>query len=134
MVRVPADRVPPRPQHRAHDQHFENPASRTRALGFSLSWDRTSLWWYPCSGSLCRRQGIEDDREVRDHGLGRTRTEPRALVDRNEARDRLVHNVIGQVSEGVKEPVLSRVFEYWRNIDPDLGKAIEEGVRANLDQ
>jgi hypothetical protein len=26
----------------------------------------------------------------------------------------------------------SRVFEYWRNIDPDLGKKIEEGVRANL--
>jgi catalase len=30
----------------------------------------------------------------------------------------------------VKEPVLSRVFEYWRNIDPDLGKKIEEGVRS----
>jgi catalase len=28
--------------------------------------------------------------------------------------------------------VLSRVFEYWRNVDPDLGKAVEEGVRANL--
>ena len=37
---------------------------------------------------------------------------------------------IGHVSKGVKEPVLSRVFEYWRNIDPDLGKAIEEGVRG----
>jgi catalase len=24
------------------------------------------------------------------------------------------------------------VFEYWRNIDADLGKKIEEGVRANL--
>jgi catalase len=28
--------------------------------------------------------------------------------------------------------VLSRIFEYWRNIDPDIGKKIEEGVRANL--
>ncbi len=45
------------------------------------------------------------------------------------ARERLAHNVIGHVLEGVKEPVLSRVFEYWRNIDPDLGKKIEEGVR-----
>jgi hypothetical protein len=25
-----------------------------------------------------------------------------------------------------------RVFEYWRNVDPDLGKKVEEGVRANL--
>ena len=31
----------------------------------------------------------------------------------------------------MKEPVLSRVFEYWRNVDPDLGKKVEEGVRAN---
>jgi catalase len=27
--------------------------------------------------------------------------------------------------------VLSRVFEYWRNVDPDLGKKVEEGVRGN---
>ena len=32
--------------------------------------------------------------------------------------------------DGVREPVLSRVFEYWTNVDPDLGKKIEEGVRA----
>ena len=48
-------------------------------------------------------------------------------------RDRLAGNVIGHVSNGVKEPVRSRVFEYWKNIDPDLGKKIEEGVRANLE-
>jgi catalase len=35
------------------------------------------------------------------------------------------------VSKGVKEPVLSRVFDYWRNVDPDLGKTVEEGVRSN---
>ena len=50
----------------------------------------------------------------------------REVLD-DEARDRLVHNVIGHVQKGVKEPVLSRVFEYWRNIDADLGKKIEEG-------
>jgi len=27
-------------------------------------------------------------------------------------------------------PVLSRVFEYWKNVDPDLGKKVEEGVRG----
>jgi catalase len=48
-----------------------------------------------------------------------------------DARDRLVHNIVGHVSKGVKEPVLSRVFEYWRNVDSDLGKKVEEGIRAS---
>ena len=47
-----------------------------------------------------------------------------------EQRDRLAQNIIGHVLDGVKEPVLSRVFEYWTNVDPDLGKKVEEGVRA----
>jgi catalase len=68
-----------------------------------------------------------------DDDWGQPGTLVREVLD-DEARDRLAHNVIGHVSKGVKEPVLSRVFEYWRNIDPDLGKAIEEGVRGNLDQ
>ena len=33
-------------------------------------------------------------------------------------------------SKGVQEPVLSRVFEYWRNVDKDLGDRIEQGVRS----
>ncbi|WP_277811454.1 catalase [Chromohalobacter canadensis] len=46
------------------------------------------------------------------------------------ARDRLVNNVVGHVSGGVEEPVLSRVFEYWKNIDAEIGRRIEEGVKA----
>ena len=38
--------------------------------------------------------------------------------------------MIGHVFKGVREPVLSRVFEYWKNNDQDLGKKIEEGVWA----
>ena len=49
-----------------------------------------------------------------------------------EQRDRLAQNIIGHVSDGVKEPVLSRVFEYWKNVDPELGKKVEEGVREAL--
>ena len=55
----------------------------------------------------------------------------REVLD-DDARDRLAHNIIGHVSDGVSEPVLSRVFEYWRNVDPDLGKKVEEGVRGNV--
>ncbi|PRC52384.1 catalase, partial [Mycobacterium sp. ITM-2017-0098] len=44
----------------------------------------------------------------------------RGVLD-DDARERLASNIIGHVLDGVKEPVLSRVFEYWKNIDPDLG-------------
>ncbi len=65
--------------------------------------------------------------------MGQAGTLVREVLD-DEARDRLAHNIIGHVSKGVREPVLSRVFEYWRNVDPDLGgKKVEEGVRGGAD-
>ncbi|BBX75798.1 catalase [Mycobacterium shinjukuense] len=66
-----------------------------------------------------------------DDDWGQAGTLVREVLD-DDARDRLVHNIIGHVCKGVREPVLSRVFQYWRNVDPDLGKAVEAGVRANL--
>ena len=65
-----------------------------------------------------------------DDDWGQAGTLVRDVLD-DAARERLAGNVIGHVSKGVEEPVLSRVFDYWKNIDPDLGKRIEEGVRAN---
>ncbi|MEU5406128.1 catalase [Nocardia asteroides] len=56
----------------------------------------------------------------------------REVLD-DAARQRLADNIVGHVLAGVTEPVLSRVFEYWRNVDADLGKAVEEGVRAGLE-
>ncbi|PYE16437.1 catalase [Williamsia limnetica] len=52
----------------------------------------------------------------------------REVLD-DDARERLVGNIVGHVLGGVTEPVLSRVFEYWSNVDPELGKKVEEGVR-----
>jgi catalase len=68
-----------------------------------------------------------------DDDWGQAGTMVREVLD-DDARERLAHNIIGHVLKGVKEPVLSRVFEYSRNVDPDLGKQVEEGVRANLRQ
>lgn len=45
-------------------------------------------------------------------------------------RDRLVNNVVGHLSNGVSEPVLERAFEYWRNIDRDIGDRIAQGVKG----
>jgi catalase len=30
----------------------------------------------------------------------------------------------------VTEPVLQRAFEYWHNVDKDLGDRVEKGVRT----
>jgi catalase len=68
-----------------------------------------------------------------DDDFGQAGTMVREVLD-DKARERLAHNIIGHVSQGVKEPVLSRVFDYWSNVDPDLGKKVEEGVRAKLGQ
>jgi catalase len=45
-------------------------------------------------------------------------------------RDRLVSNIVGHLLDGVTEPVLQRAFEYWCNVDKDLGSRVEAGVRA----
>jgi catalase len=51
----------------------------------------------------------------------------REVLD-DSARDRLVSNVAGHVKQGVEGPVLSRVFNYWRNVDNTLGHRVEEAV------
>jgi catalase len=44
-------------------------------------------------------------------------------------RDRLVDQVSGSLLGGVSSPVLERAFEYWKSIDTEVGKRIEEKVR-----
>ncbi len=39
-------------------------------------------------------------------------------------------NIVGHLLNGVSEPVLQRAFEYWRNVDKDLGDRVEAAVRA----
>ena len=60
-------------------------------------------------------------------------TQPGTLVREvlnDDQRTRLVDNIVGHVLNGVTEPVLLRVFEYWRNVDKDLGDRVEAGVRT----
>ena len=53
----------------------------------------------------------------------------REVLD-DAARERLVGNIAGHLSDGVSEAVLTRAFEYWRNIDKDLGDRVEAAVRS----
>jgi catalase len=64
-----------------------------------------------------------------DDDYGQARTLFRKVLD-DAARERLVNNIVGHLLNGVTEPVLQRAFEYWHNVDQDLGEAVEKGVRA----
>ncbi|MBW0101804.1 catalase [Pseudonocardia sp. KRD291] len=52
----------------------------------------------------------------------------REVLD-DAGRERLIGNVSGHLQAGVSEPVLQRAFEYWRNIDKNLGDRIADAVR-----
>ncbi len=64
-----------------------------------------------------------------DDDWGQAGTMVRKVLD-DAARDRLVSNIVGHLLNGVSEKVLVRAFEYWRNVDKDLGDRVEKGVRA----
>lgn len=60
-------------------------------------------------------------------------TQPGILVREvfdDKQRDRLAETVAGSLLGGVRSPVLERAFDYWKSIDPDLGRSIEARVRA----
>jgi catalase len=60
-------------------------------------------------------------------------SQPGALVREvfdDAQRERLVETVAGSLLGGVRAPVLDRAFEYWKNVDPDIGRRIEAKVRA----
>ncbi|HEY2205725.1 MAG TPA: catalase [Pseudonocardia sp.] len=52
----------------------------------------------------------------------------REVLD-DAARERLVGNVAGHLSDGVSDAVLARAFDYWKNIDKEIGDRIEQAVR-----
>ncbi|MDN5761023.1 MAG: catalase, partial [Microlunatus sp.] len=64
-----------------------------------------------------------------DDDWGQAGTLVREVLD-DAARGRLVDNIVGHLLNRVSDLVLKRAFEYWRNVDEDLGNRIETGVRA----
>ena len=66
-----------------------------------------------------------------DDDFGQAGTMAREILD-DEARERLVSNVGGHLSHAVSDQVLARAFEYWKNIDQELGERIEQAVGASV--
>jgi catalase len=65
-----------------------------------------------------------------DDDFGQAGTLVREIMD-DAARERLVANVVGHLSNGVTAPVLARALDYWRNIDKDIGDRIAAGVEKS---
>ncbi len=65
-----------------------------------------------------------------DDDWGQAGTLVRDVFDDDE-RARLVSNVVGHLKAGVSKPVLARAFEYWRNIDKNIGDRIAQGVETD---
>ena len=64
-----------------------------------------------------------------DDDFGQAGTLVREVWD-DAQRERFVGNVAGHILGGVKRRRCPRVFEYWKNVDADTGKRIEEAVHA----
>jgi len=62
-----------------------------------------------------------------DDDYGQARAMIRTVMDEN-ARERLVGNVVGHLGDGVVQPVLNRALDYWRAIDPEIGDRIAKGI------
>jgi catalase len=73
------------------------------------------------------RSGYEVHAE--DDDWGQAGTLVREVFD-DAARERFVGNVVGHLLNGVQEPVLQRAFDYWHNVDQEIGERIEKGVRG----
>ncbi|MEU3624313.1 catalase [Amycolatopsis coloradensis] len=79
--------------------------------------------------------GVEDEvirsaykLHAEDDDFGQPGTLVREVMD-DEQRERLANNIIGHASNDVSQPVLERVFEYWRNVDKDLGDKVADAFR-----
>jgi catalase len=86
--------------------------------------DDAGLW--AANGEMIRAGYVQ---HAEDDDWGQAGTMVREVCD-DAARDRLVSNVAGHLSDGVSDAVLARAFEYWKNIDQQIGERIEQAVRA----
>jgi catalase len=64
-----------------------------------------------------------------DDDFGQPGTLVRQVFD-DAQRQALVDQVAGSLLGGVRSPVLERAFGYWKSIDADVGRRIEQHVRS----
>ena len=100
---------------------YGGPAADVSTYGETAGWE--------VDGAITRSAYVD---HAEDDDWGQAGTLVREVMD-DDARARLVDNIVGHLLNGVSEPILERAFTYWGNVDADLGKQVEEGVRAKQD-
>ncbi len=85
--------------------------------------------WYSDGEMVRSAYELRED----DDDWGQAGTMVREVMD-DAARDRLVENIVGHLLNGVSEKVLARAFEYWRNVDGQIGRRVEDGVHAKAEE
>ncbi len=81
---------------------------------------------WSAGGDMVRSPYVQ---HAEDDDWGQPGTLVREVLD-DDARARLIGNISGHLLNGVTEPVLLRAFQYWSNVDAELGKRVEEAVRS----
>lgn len=71
------------------------------------------------------------DLHAEDDDFGQPRTLLNEVFD-DAQREQFVKTVAGAL-DGVKEPVLSNAFQYWKNVDQAIGQRIEDAVKADAE-
>ena len=84
--------------------------------------DQAGLW--AAQGEMVRA-GYEDHAE--DDDWTQAGRMVREVLD-DDARERLVSNIVGHLSVDVTDTVLARAIQYWKNVDQELGERIEAQV------
>ena len=67
------------------------------------------------------------DKHADDDDFAQAGTLVREVMDDTD-RDHLASNIIGHASAGVTRAVQSRVVDYWRSVDADLGARVAAGL------
>jgi catalase len=87
------------------------------------------------AGETAAAYGVEDEvvrsaykLHAEDDDFGQAGTMVREVLN-DEQRERLAGNIIAHAGNGVSQPVLERVFEYWRNVDKTLGDKIADAFQ-----
>ncbi len=94
-------------------------APNTKGRGFADELGQDPAGW-EVDGEMVRQAYAL---HAEDDDFGQPGTLVREVMD-DAARARLIGNITGHVSQDVSAPMQQRVFDYWRNVDKNVGDAV----------
>ncbi|WP_026928392.1 catalase [Granulicoccus phenolivorans] len=141
-------------RHRIGANYLQLPVNRPRTEGYSYSFDGPMAYdhngdqapyaantvgtpysdqtgvaedSYQVSGDQVRQ--AQAVRSAQDDDFSQAGTMVREVFD-DAQREQFVQTVVGHLKGGVHGEVLERAFQYWKNVDAEIGGRIEQAYRA----